>query len=382
MSDFIQHIRKILCKDVWLISERGYDAEDNGYVFFSYLRKKHPEVMSFFLIDHSHPAMHRRVAKIGKTVCPNSLNHILIYLCATRIVSSQLFFDVPEIVLNNKKLFALFNRKKKTCFLQHGVIKDDINYFYNIKKVQERGYNLDLFICSAQRECDYVASCFGYPNDVVKNIGLARFDLYHRATTKRQILIMPTWRKYFEKYTVTNKNIGIELFKREDYYKRYQSLLNNGEIDKLLERYNYSLVFYPHNNVQEYRLNIFSSQSKHMRIADKMNSSVQKLLRDSALLITDMSSVFMDFAYMERPVIYYHFDYCEYRKGHFKEGYFNYEQDGFGDIVCAETDLIHKVEYYLKNECINEEKYIKRSRDFFGNKKISHCAETYKEIIK
>ena len=38
-------------QDIWLISERGFDARDNGFVFYKYLRTKHPEINSYYIID-------------------------------------------------------------------------------------------------------------------------------------------------------------------------------------------------------------------------------------------------------------------------------------------------------------------------------------------
>ena len=40
-------------RDVWLISERGTDARDNGYWFFRYMQKSHKEKNSYYVIDKS-----------------------------------------------------------------------------------------------------------------------------------------------------------------------------------------------------------------------------------------------------------------------------------------------------------------------------------------
>jgi len=64
----------------------------------------------------------------------------------------------------------------------------------------------------------------------------------------------------------------------------------------------------------------------------KESCDYQELIKESSLLITDYSSIFFDFAYLKKPVIYTHFDYNEYRENHVPEGYFNYKNDGFGPI--------------------------------------------------
>lgn len=42
-------------KSIWLISERGTDARDNGYHFFRYLREKHPEIECYYVITKDSP---------------------------------------------------------------------------------------------------------------------------------------------------------------------------------------------------------------------------------------------------------------------------------------------------------------------------------------
>lgn len=44
---------------------------------------------------------------------------------------------------------------------------------------------------------------------------------------------------------------------------------------------------------------VFKTESKHVKIADWEHYDVQQLLKESAFLITDYSSIFNDFAYMK-----------------------------------------------------------------------------------
>ena len=60
---------------------------------------------------------------------------------------------------------------------------------------------------------------------------------------------------------------------------------------------------------------------------DNSEIDIQNLLKDSALMITDYSSVFMDFAYMEKPEIYFQFDEDQFRSTHYAKGYFDYKKD-------------------------------------------------------
>ena len=45
---------------VWFISERGFDARDNGFVFYQYVKREHPEIRVFYGSPH----------KVGNTGVP------------------------------------------------------------------------------------------------------------------------------------------------------------------------------------------------------------------------------------------------------------------------------------------------------------------------
>ena len=66
-------------RHVWLVSERGREARDNGYHIFAYLNREHPELNSWFVAD---PTLsdYERVQALGRVVPYRSWKHYL--LCA------------------------------------------------------------------------------------------------------------------------------------------------------------------------------------------------------------------------------------------------------------------------------------------------------------
>ena len=99
-------------------------------------------------------------------------------------------------------------------------------------------------------------------------------------------------------------------------------------------------------------------------------------------MITDYSSVFFDFAYMEKPVIYYQFDYDMYRKNHYCEGYFNYKKDGFGKVLNNEKDVINEINNYINNNYKLDKKQLNKINNFFTYKDNNNCKRIYDEIVK
>ena len=96
------------------------------------------------------------------------------------------------------------------------------------------------------------------------------------------------------------------------------------------------------------------------------NSVWRDVFAQSAVMITDYSSVAFDFAYLERPIIYYQFDKESFFENHsYKKGYFEYETMGFGDVVNDEIELNECLGKILHNGCVLEDRYLGRIHSFF-----------------
>ncbi len=148
-----------------------------------------------------------------------------------------------------------------------------------------------------------------------------------------------------------------------------------------MKRYNLQFIFFPHKAMQQF-IGSFSTKSPNVIIADWHKYDVQTLLIKSALCITDYSSIAMDFAYMEKPLIYYQFDYEKFRNGHYHEGYFSYENDGFGHICKTEDEIVSLLDKYIQNGFLMEEEYLNRVHSFFTLHDNKNCERTYEEIKK
>ena len=57
-------------------------------------------------------------------------------------------------------------------------------------------------------------------------------------------------------------------------------------------------------------------------------------------MVTDYSSVFFDFSYMRKPVIFYQFDEVEFREKQYAQGYFDYHNTVLGKWAGDESQVI------------------------------------------
>lgn len=354
-------------RDVWIVAERGHDARDNGYHFFRYLRENFPEIKAYYIIDKK-SADFKRVSGLGNVVNYGSFMHHLLFSVSEYKISTHIFGHSPDILCYNRFLkFGVI--RGKLVMLQHGIIVNDIEWmFYPATK-------LDLLVCGAKPEYEAVKTRYGYPSGVVQYLGLCRYDALLRPHSESNtILLMPTWRRNACGGSAAD-------FKKSAYYAAFQRLINNTRLLKMLEDRGLRLVFYPHYEVQKF-LGEFSSGSDSVVIASFDDYDVQELLMSSKLLVTDFSSVFFDFAYMGKPVLFYQFDEAEFRRQNYKEGYFDYRSDGFGPVTDDEDELVDEIIRAADNGFAAEDKYIKRKNAFFTLRDGECCRRNVEAVLR
>lgn len=357
-------------RNLWLVTELKDTCRDNGYHFFKYVRINHPDDYCFYAINKNSKD-YKKIEKIGNVINFGGIKYWLYYMAADKNIITNKATDPSHLIFYiAHKYLNLYNN---CVFLQHGIIKDDIPMFYY------KNTKFKLFICGAQKEYEYLKEKYGYPKDYIKYTGLARFDnLYDTSINKKQLLIMPTWRNWLGRDT--NLLGEKENFESTEYFKNWNNLLNSKEFIDYIESYNLIVKFYPHYQMQKY-IAYFKTSSPNIFIVKDSNEDIQELLKSSALLITDFSSVFMDFAYMRKPVLYYQFDEEKYRKYQLQQGYFDYYKNGFGPIVKTQNELIKEIKKFNLNFKPNE-MYLSRMNEFFKLKDKHNCERIYNEIKK
>lgn len=341
-------------KQIWLFSERPSDARDNAFWMFKFVRENHPEINAFYAIDFNSND-YKKVAKIGNVIKFGSFKHHMYTWGCKNFLSAHIGDGFP----NKHVCFNLLTMgfyKFNNIFLQHGITCNKPDYLFEDKN------RIHLFCCANEREREFVATELGY-GKVAKALGFCRYDnLDNSLLKKSQLLIMPTWRYWLAE-------VDEKEFLQSEYYACYNELL--AKTKELCDKY--EIIFYLHNDLQQFS-HLFKHD--HVIVASKQEFDVQNLLKESSFLVTDYSSVFFDFAYMEKPLIYFQFDSKKYRKDQYEEGYFSYLNDGFGPIC---TDATQAIDYICENQNI-QQIYQKRIQEFFVFRDKDNCFRTYEAI--
>ena len=354
-------------RDVWIVSERGVDARDNAYHFYKYVRENYPKIKCYYIIDKN-SADYDRVAKYGNIVNYRSFKHNLLFSVSDYKISTHIMGYSPDVLCYTRlQRLGLFGGK--IVFLQHGIINSDIEWMFYPRT------RLDLFVSGAEKECEAIKSRFGYPEGVVKLLGLCRYDaLEDESANKKQILLMPTWRGSFTDMTKAAE------FKATDYFKNYNALINNKTLLEFLQQEDLKLIFYPHYEAQKF-LNTFEADGDRVVLASFEEFDVQTLLKQSKLLITDFSSVFFDFAYMGKPCVFFQFDEDVYRAENYAKGYFDYISDGFGPVFDSVKDTVRYITDCAERQFCIEDIYKDRINGFFGIRDRNNCKRNFEAIM-
>lgn len=371
-------IYKIICKDVWIITEYEFSARDNGYWLFKYIRENFPHQKVYYPISSMSPD-YFKVKTLGNNIKFGGVFHYILFWGCNKFIGTTKYYGFPYGRIC-EDLVQWNIHKFKNIFLNHGFARG----YSSIVDARETNYNLIFAMSPIEKEI-MINENYQDENKIIC-AGFCRHDnLDSSILDKKTILIMPTWRKWLDFRLETDIDIIDVITKRfldSFYYKKFFSILNNQRLIEFLENNNYNLIFYLHDYAQCFS-KYFSSSSKKICIASKAEYDIQSLLKQSALLITDYSSVSYDFAYMYKPLLYYQFDLNDFEEKQYAQGNkFTYRDNAFGEIIESEEILIDRIIYYCQHQNVMPNFYKKRVDNFFLYHDKRNCERVYNAIKK
>lgn len=336
-------------KPLWLISDRSDGAGDNGEALFRYLRAEHPEIDARFTVS-AKASEYRDLRRLGHVVPWRSLRRKVLTLLADCLVSSQAERTFTNPFWGYDRLVRRRLASKPFVFLQHGVTKDDISAF-----VRSRAHPISAIVCASARERDaFLAPSYGFRPDQVWLTGFPRYDRLTHAERK-YVLVMPTWRRYF-----ADDPDAARTFERT-----YREFLTHPGLLRTCRATGYRIVFAPHPNARRY---VRMCEDGDVVTTASPDTPCRTLISEAAMLVTDYSSVAFDFAYLDKPVVYFQYDQAQFWNGAhtYGKGYFDYERDGFGPVVTTVKALVDVITQRLSSHTRNDDVFLSRGRSFFA----------------
>lgn len=359
-------------KHIWLVFEKNSGtAQDNGYYFFKWMYENHPEKKVYYVIKKNSKDYDKLQGMRNRVLTYMSFKHLLYLAAAKLLIAPETRGHVFTWRQQKGRLRRVLD-KKKLIFLQHGVTAfkhNDSVLDYNSPSAVTK------YVVTSQGEQQIIHEGLHYPKEDIFVTGFARWDaLIDKSKDKsvKKIFVMPTWRGWLD-------SVPRDEFVKTMYYDNYMKLLNSKKLNNLLISNNVILEFFLHPKFKEYTSN-FKSNLSNIKILDFNKVQVNEKLMESSLLITDYSSVSWDMHYLNKPVLFYQFDYQDYMN--LTGSYIDIKKNLFGNSSSTIDELIDQVQMVIKNNFVPEEKFeILRDKNF-AFIDVNNSKRIFEEISK
>ncbi|MCC8065707.1 MAG: CDP-glycerol glycerophosphotransferase family protein [Clostridiales bacterium] len=362
---------------IWLFMDKIYKGGDSSEYIYKYAAAQDDGIRKYYLLDKTSADYQRLIKEGYRPLRRGSVWHRLIFLNANLVIAS------------NSTVFAFNSYSTTTSRSIRGDIHFDVacvQHGMSVQKIaiaqQRLRDNTKLYFCASKYEIENLSKPpYDYEGyDALKLTGVPRYDgLKSRA--EKIILISPTWRMNSALPPTKGESVARAYnphFKETNYYKVYNSLINDPRLLAAADQYGYRIQYVLHPIISPQEKDF--KRNKHVEIIPSIGDmSYEKLFCEAALMVTDFSGVQFDFAYMRKPVIYlHHHDIPQ----HYEEGSFFYETMGFGEICRTNDVLIDVLCDYMKNDCRMPDQYRQRADDFFAFSDNNNCARIYPIMLE
>ncbi len=364
-------------KKIWLMYDKMYKGGDSCEYLYRYCADKHDGITRYYVIDKD-TSDYKSLKDAGlKPVKNKSFKHKMIFLHTDiALITNSNCFPFNGYTMDRSRFIRGLCNFPTMC-LQHGlsvqkcamaqqrIVDNTQMYFlaseYEYKNLSHHAYNYSGF-------------------DILKMTGIGRYDGLI-SNDKKQIILHPTWRMYNAMPVTTSEGEQRAYnpeFKDTLYYKIYNDLINNQKLINTAKRTGFKIKYLLH-PILSAQVDDFRPDPYVEVISSVGDMSYEEILTESSLMVTDYSGVQFDFAYMKKPIVYFH---PSQLPAHYEDGGFFYDTMGFGEICTESEQLVDTLISYMENECRMKPEYIKRVDDFYKFDDNNNCQRIYKEIMK
>jgi CDP-glycerol glycerophosphotransferase (TagB/SpsB family) len=344
-------------KRVWVFGSRlGQFYNDNSRYLFEYVCDNHPEIKAIWITNNQ--IVYKYLKKKGRLVYYSySLRGILYALIAKVAVFCVVNRDLNPFTLGGATKVNLWHSTHIKYLLKNYPSVDDENEPFN-KLTTHAFFKTDLQTVSAPNQVAIQTQFFGLKKKQLKVTGLPRTDILTRNyksirkyfsfknNGQRIIAYMPTHRDSFE-------SAGNPY----DLFTRYK--FNQKKLEKVLKKHNACLVYLPHysQNIDKTMVKQWR-ESKYLHIQAKRHAldDFAESLKHIDIMMTDYSGGYLDYLFLNRPIIFTPFD-LEFYSKNCSGLAFKYDQVTPGpkakdwNEVCSHLDKILEgnIDTYIKD---------------------------------
>ena len=235
--------------------------------------------------------------------------------------------------------FMKFNDASTVIQLWHapGAFKKFGGSVENASMLKLISDNTDYLITTSKYIEDYYSEAFQIDKSKIRALGLPRADYYFQSHDIESL------RESF------NRRYGLDCDKKIILYaptfrenEEYNNVFNYLDIDKFNENLSdeYVLVLRLHPKIKKFYSSHIGADGDYIDCSDYQNE--QELLLISDILITDYSSIMIEFGLLNKPIIFFAYDLDNYLKSE-RGFYLDYKKDLPGPIVYSTEELIDTI---------------------------------------
>ena len=200
-----------------------------------------------------------------------------------------------------------------------------------LKKISD---NTDYLIVTSKNIIDYYCEAFQISKSKIKAFGLPRLDYYFENHDVAELK-----EKFLTKHNISSDKkiiLYAPTFREDNKYNNVFNYFDLDEFNRVLGD-DYVLALRLHPKIKNFYSNEISSDNLYIDVSDFENE--QELMLISDILITDYSSIMIEYAVLDRPIIFFTYDLDNYLT-HERGFYYDFKTSVPGNIVFNTSQLI------------------------------------------
>lgn len=288
-------------KKNWIVFSSEFNKYFNHsskYLFLYFLNSKSDSFRLFFVIN-DRKRRNELIAEYGDYfIGTNTLSGILKVILSYTWITSSIETPIGGFFLRCRRI---------VIHLSHGAPVKSVGLSENYSSIKKFIYynivrfNFTHFFSTSELFDENWSKCIGIGKDRVIRAGLARNDVVvselsckHPVNKKKKILYAPTWRPFSD----------TKLFPFSDFSPK--------ALDIFLGKINATIYLRLHPNFESENEAICKQLSRVEMIRKSDQDDINEVLSQFDLLVTDYSSIYVDYLLTEKPLLFLPYDIDDY----------------------------------------------------------------------
>lgn len=342
----------------------GHEGElvaDNSKTMYTFLTSQQNTYEVFWVLNRSSAHW----ASISDPIARGSIRNYLYFMVAEGAFFSHTASDVAPILHN------FWKGRIVMVFIEHGIVGLKKAVLAVDSRSPHLGPEADLWVSSSEFEKAIKVDEWGLAPDRVRITGLARYDkLIPQDDYRREILFMPTWREWLA-------DDGVDSFVTSDFYRSVRDIVTSAPLAALLEANNYRLKIYLHFYFHKF-IGLFEIPHTEFIEFLPVDADVQDYIINSAVMITDYSSVAWDFFYLDKPVLFFQPDLDSYLR--MRGSYLDLRTELFGPQSLTTDELVDQLARVIDHPADLVGRYRADKARYFAFNDTRNCIRIFDEF--